>query len=224
LSIDYALKQQIPVIAVTKKTYGPLRPNAQKALELLQHSEVIFDLDPFQRAENIHKTTSNSFLMPLGGFHQEAAKTSLSLGYEIGDFHKQTPLKRVFLDAGTGLQAACALLALQEIGFQGEAYIVMMGPLDFYKVMQQVSEWVELPLPSFKIHPVYPLTARSYGKTNKTLQDFRKEFFEKEKIVLDDVYNAKLFHTALSYIRDLKLEGPYLIVHSGGTYSGTISE
>ncbi len=215
-SIDYCQKQGLPCLGVTKKPYGPLRANAQAAIKLLDN--LIYVNDPFEEAKRLHEKMPGSFLMPLGGFHPEAAKTSLSLGYQIMDFHQKTPLEAVFFDAGTGLQAASALLAMQERGFQGTAYVITMGPLDMAAVISQVSEWTARALPTFNVIVKRPDVAKKYGSSHPIIERFAIEFYNTYSIRLDAVYNSKLFYTA----KQLLQEEHTLIVHSGGTYAGTI--
>lgn len=216
----YLCKQHnLKPLVFTKMPYGDLRPNAKATLHMLEEGELFLTDDYQALADRYVHQHPQSFLMPLGGFSQEAALSSLSLGYDIFAFHQKTPLDHIILDAGTGLQAASCLIALQDKGFKGHAHIICMGALDFDKVLDQVAHWTQKTIPSFPIHSLPPALARSYGSSNQRLLDFQKDFFAKTNIILDTVYNAKSFYTLFEMQKKGLIQGSCLIVHSGGTYA-----
>lgn len=219
-SLTYCENYALKAVVFTKKPYGPLRANAQAVLAKI---EPHYCQDPFLEGALLAQKNKGAFLMPLGGFHKEAARSALSLGEEIALFNEQTPLEHLFLDAGTGLQAAAALIALQGFDYRGEAHVVCMGPLDFKNVLETVAKWLHLPLPTFKIHIHTPIIGKRYGSFPKELQEFSEDFYQKTGILLDPYYNAKLFHTASVLMKQNKVTGTVLLVHSGGTYSATTS-
>jgi len=218
LSVFYCKKEGLKPLVLTTKPYGPLRPNAEAVLKLLQEDEICYVKDPLKEAQELHLEDEKAFLMPLGGFHKESALSALSLGYEIMDFHDKTPIDTLFVDAGTGLQASSCLMAMQERGFSKEAIVVCMGPLDFDSVLDQVALWTEKTKPTFKIRVCQPMIGKRYGSIPKEIKTYQLEFFKKHGISLDAFYNAKLFYTAEKMMEKDKL-GTCLIVHSGGTYS-----
>lgn len=181
--------------------------------------DLIFCCDPFHEASIQHEQDPQSFLMPLGGYSKHAALSSLSLGYEIMEFHKKTPLETVILDAGTGLQAASALVAMQDKGYQNKAYVIAMGNLDFESVLSNICQWTLLKKPTFEIEVIRPTLGASYGSWNQTLERYRGEFLDKTGIILDRFYNTKSFYTLEELIKKNKTSQTCLIVHSGGTFS-----
>ena len=203
----------------TKKPYGPLRKNAEAVIKMTNPDQLFFYEDPHKEALDFAKNRPSCFVMPLGGFSKDAAMSALSLGYEIANFNNLHKLDHVILDAGTGLQAASCLVALEEMGFKGQAHVICMGPLDFKSVLEQVSLWTQKAAPRFKIHVMRPFIAKAYGSSNRTLKHFQDEFFQKTGIVLDTVYNAKSFYTMYELQKQGLIQGNCLIVHSGGTYS-----
>ena len=56
----------------------------------------------------------------------------------------------------------------------------------------------------------------SFGAVSKKLLQFIKSFGQKEGILLDPAYNAKLFYSAMQLIEENKMSGNCLIIHSGG--------
>lgn len=225
MAIDYANRFGYSIVAFTKKPYTTLNGNAKKALQILTNHKLIYtDNDLELKAEAFAQSHKNAFLIPLGGYSQSAAISSLSLGYEIANFDKKTKLDHIILDAGTGLQASSCLIALQERSFQGQAHVILMGNLDFSKCLDDVSLWTGLKKPEFNINILRPILGKKYGSTNTTLETFRRVFFENTNIHLDAVYNSKSFFLLKTMLDEKKLIGNILIVHSGGTYSGVISE
>lgn len=219
-SVDLCQKYGLKPLVFSKKPYGHLRSNAKAVLQRLAADEIVYDDHFIDKASEFSQHHPDYFLMPLGGFSKHAAISALSLGYDIYKFHTINPLDYIFLDAGTGLQAASCLIALQEMGYKGKVFVICMGSLDFDQVILKVCEWTNLSAPTFSIEVIKPKTAKSYGSTNRTLINFKNDFFEKTGIVLDDVYNAKSFYTLLELQKTRQVEGTCLIVHSGGTYSG----
>jgi 1-aminocyclopropane-1-carboxylate deaminase len=223
-SIYLAKKHNIQIKAFCKKPYGTLRANAQAVKDLLSDDELVFCDDPWQEAQSAHLKTLRSYVMPLGGYSKEAAQSALSLGYDIMQFASTVSIDHIFLDAGTGLQAASCLLAMQEMGYKGSATVVRMGNLDFDKVIKEISDWTLKSLPSFAIDVIPPSKGKMYGSRNRDVDFFSEKFESASLIKLDPVYNSKLFYTLDHMIQTNKVQGTLLVVHSGGTYSGTISE
>jgi 1-aminocyclopropane-1-carboxylate deaminase len=219
-TVHLCKKHNLKPRVFTKKPFGNLRPNAKATLDLLSEDEIFVDNDYHQKAHEYLKDHASSFLMPLGGYHPKAAASSLSLGYEIFDFHQKTPLDHVILDAGTGLQAAACLLALEEKGYQGKAHIICMGALDFDQVLKQIACWTDKKLPNFSVNVIRPFIAKSYASSNKTLDEFKNVFFTNNGIRLDTTYNAKSFYTLIQMYQKRQVQGTCLIVHSGGIYAG----
>ena len=56
----------------------------------------------------------------------------------------------------------------------------------------------------------------SFGAVSKNNLDFIKEFGQAEGILIDPVYNSKLFYTGFEKIKSEQLKGKILFVHSGG--------
>lgn len=218
-SIYLCKKHRIKPYVFTKKPFGTLRNNAKAALEILEPDEIFFDDNYLKKASLYALNHPDYFLMPLGGYCQPAAISSLSLGYDIDNFNQKIPLDEIILDAGTGLQAAACLIALEEKGFKGKAHVICMGPLEFNKVLTQVALWTQKPHPLFEVNAIRPITAKSYGSFNKTLSNFQNEFLDKTGIILDPIYNAKSFYTLLSMQKKGQVRGTCLIVHSGGSYA-----
>lgn len=227
LSIEYCLKSNLNFKVYTKKPFGQLRPNARCVLNMTPHDALIYSDSPWQDARQAQELDAKSVLMPLGGYSQQAAVSSLSLGHDIMAFNELNALDTVILDAGTGLQAASALVAMQQRGYKNKAYVIAMGHLDFDAVLKDICLWTNLEKPTFDIEVIRPSTGWRYGSWNKTLDDYSREFFKNTGIILDPVYNAKSFYTMEKLVKDNKTGKSCLIVHSGGTYgsyTGTISE
>jgi len=210
-------------LVITSKSSDPVHGNASLLLKLLNDEQLLYAQDPFLEALRVHEKTPGSFLMPLGGYHPQAAQSALSLGSGLMEFHQRVPLSQIFLDAGTGLSAASALLQMQAQGYQGKAYVIKMGKLNFSEVLAQTSQWVNLEMPRFSFEVLPPVLGKYYGKSDPVLDRFALEFYQHTGILLDPFYNAKLFYTASRLIQETASKGTTLIVHSGGTLSGYVA-
>lgn len=218
LSTLYAKWHNIPFLIVTKKHHG--EPNLNTRLtKAVAQDQIIYSEAINVELEKLQNKYPDHYLMPLGGFCKLGALGATSLGEQIEAFDQKTPIDYLFLDAGSGLTAASVITYLENTTFKGTIYVITMGPLDFDLVLKQVKEWLEVHSSRLRIEVLRPSIGKSYGSRPSTLQAYAKIFYQKNGILLDPVYNAKLFYTAEQILKTLDPEKNSLVVHSGGDLS-----
>jgi len=157
--------------------------------------------------------------MPLGGFCRLGAEGAMSLGKDIEAFNSKTKIDHLFLDAGTGLTAASVIAYLETTCFCGTIYVVAMGRLDFNEVLTQVKEMLNVKSSRLQVKQFEPNCGKRYGSKPKELQNYADQFYKKNGILLDPIYNVKLFHTFEKFTQTIPSSENCLIVHSGGSLS-----
>jgi 1-aminocyclopropane-1-carboxylate deaminase/D-cysteine desulfhydrase-like pyridoxal-dependent ACC family enzyme len=218
LSTLYAKWHQIPFIIVTKKPYGHPNLNTKLTLELAQDRIVYSDAVDCDVAK-LQQDNPNHFVMPLGGSCELGALGASTLGQDIENFNKTKPVDALFLDAGTGLTAASVIAYLEKTDFLGKVFVIAMGPLDFEKILKEVKSWLNVSSSRIQYEIHKPSIGKSYGSKPAFLDTYAKAFYQQNGILLDPIYNAKLFYTAETIIQGFDLTKTSLIVHSGGDLS-----
>ena len=129
----------------------------------------------------------------------------------------------LFIDAGTGMSAMGLLLAHAYMGHPSQIHIVLMADseesfldrLEDYKKAWStlIGSDIEIgQLPTF----YRPETGKSFGSVNRSVLNGISEIAKKEGLLLDPVYNAKLFAKTYQILQDTALKGNVCLVHSGG--------
>ena len=201
-------------------------------ISLLLEEEKTFWIDSDQSYEEIVQEYENklekSFLwVPQGSSCKHALPGALSLAEDIALNEKEHNIcfDHIFVDAGTGFSAAALLLGLGKLQKKAHVTVVQLAGSDFkfYLMLEECKKFFqdlygEKPnLPSFEVER--PKLAKSFGSVSKTHMNFIKDFAKNEGILLDPIYNAKLFLHAKEKIENEKLKGNILLIESGGTFS-----
>ena len=165
--------------------------------------------------------------VPLGASSKQSLPGALTLAEDIFRNQKEHSLtfSHIFIDAGTGFTAAALLIGLGYLKFQGTAHIVQVagGDLEFFVMLEEskkhFNDLFGVPASPIEFHMHRPKKAKSFGSISKEHLEFITQMARKEGILLDPMYNAKLFLEAKESIIEEKLSGNILIIQSGGTLS-----
>jgi 1-aminocyclopropane-1-carboxylate deaminase/D-cysteine desulfhydrase-like pyridoxal-dependent ACC family enzyme len=178
-----------------------------------------------QRNQRIH-----TVVIPEGSVMTEAIPGAVTLALDIirNENSLGVNFERIFMDAGTGFQAAVALLTYSWLEKPTQFYVVLMA--DAVEVFEDklrrfhvaYEKWLNQKI-SFPTNYtlLHPLTARSFGSVNAGVYDTMIDLARKEGIFVDPIYSAKLFNRSRQYLSDGIYKGNTLIVHSGGALSLT---
>jgi 1-aminocyclopropane-1-carboxylate deaminase len=172
-------------------------------------------------------------IIPEGAFMEEALPGAMTLAFDIFANEKKENLSfdHLWLDAGSGLTAIAAILVYAFYQRNTKIHIVLLADTKeiFINKLQQNHIIAEklfntfIPFSSKFIEEnlVFhqPFTAKSFGSTNSTLNQWIKEFARNEGFFLDPLYSAKLVGTAHHFMETHTMSGYHLIVHSGGILS-----
>jgi 1-aminocyclopropane-1-carboxylate deaminase/D-cysteine desulfhydrase-like pyridoxal-dependent ACC family enzyme len=216
---------------LNRTTHTPVQGNFFFTLLTLKPHQIIWiepgtDIQELQ--SQYERILQKSFIwVPMGSVCKEALPGSLTLPLDIlkNQQDKSLSFKNIFIDAGTGFNAAALLLGLGYLDIKAKVYIVQVAgsDLDFPNMLGKCALffkelYLENPSPApFEL--LRPHKARSFGSVSTEHIEFIKEMAESEGILLDPIYNAKLFATAKAIILEKQLSGDTLIIHSGGTLS-----
>jgi len=162
-----------------------------------------------------------SYIVPEGACMEEALPGALTLFSDILENQNelQVQFDHIFIEAGTGTQAIALILGMQSVLHTAKIHVVLLADTEeaFKDKLERFSKktFSEQNLPSnFEIH--FPKSAASFGSVTSEGFNFLKEFAKKEGVFLDPIYSVKLFQTGYQVIRENKLKGNILFIHSGG--------
>lgn len=172
------------------------------------------------------------FILEEGAAVKEALPGALTLAIDIcrNEAEHQIEFDHIFIDSGTGFSASALILGLQAMGKTCHVHVVQVAEAA-ERFHQFFSKWKlafetdflrSKPLPSFstKDYSVYsPSIAPSFGSINRKLLEYIQLFAQREGILLDPIYSAKLFYEASLIIQKQGITGNILIIHSGGIFS-----
>lgn len=164
-------------------------------------------------------------VIPEGSAMPSAIPGTLSLALDIIRNEKEENIvfDHLFLDTGTGFQASITLLAYAWMEKSAAFTLVVMANerQDFEEKLNEYhvafEKWLEEKMPFPKNYELlYPVTAKSFGSVNAKVIDSVSDMAQKEGILTDPIYSAKLFDTAKNELKSKPKLGKVLIVHSGG--------
>jgi 1-aminocyclopropane-1-carboxylate deaminase/D-cysteine desulfhydrase-like pyridoxal-dependent ACC family enzyme len=167
------------------------------------------------------------FLVREGGAQIEALWGSLTLPLDIVQQEKELGLRftKIWVDAGTGLTAQALILGLGLLQSQIHCEILLCAgsEAEFQKDLEQrraeLSHDLQrtIPCASFRCHR--PLSARSFGATNKAVFQEIQRTAQESGVLLDPIYSAKLMMAVRASQPTWSAEEKVLILHAGGTSS-----
>lgn len=165
-------------------------------------------------------------LIPEGGLMPESFLGALTLSLDICRNQRELNciFDHFFIDAGTGLTAIASILALSYLQPEMHIHVIVMASTKaiFLETLKEYhaifTTYLGHPLPflsNFSLY--YPQNARSFGSVNHAVIETIREMAQKEGVLLDPIYNAKLIAEAKQIIQTI--EGNILLTHSGGVLS-----
>eukprot|EP01080_Neovahlkampfia_damariscottae_P003610 gene3610-6344_t len=128
----------------------------------------------------------------------------------------------IFIDSGTGTTAISLILKFSKLQRKNlKVFVIQMNnELNFeeelFNIKNEIFGNENLELIPYEV--LYPNKLKSFGSTNKETFQYIKYFAQNEGVLLDPVYNAKLFLKSSEIIKNLT--GNSLIIHSGGNIFG----
>jgi 1-aminocyclopropane-1-carboxylate deaminase/D-cysteine desulfhydrase len=164
-------------------------------------------------------------VIPEGSVLSEAIPGAVTLALDIIRNEKEEKVffDQIFLDAGTGFQAAMTMLAYAWLEKTTKFSVVLMAdpPHVFNQKLKDChrlfEEWLKEKVPfPVNYRMILPKTAKSFGSVNMSVIETTIGLARSEGMFADPVYSAKLFDTARHEIMNENEVGNTLIVHSGG--------
>lgn len=180
-------------------------------------------------AERLAKNLEEGdFYVPEGGVMPASLPGALSLPLEIAAQEQRLgiELESVWIDAGSGFSAQALILGLGFLERKTKVQVVLCAGDEAsfeagLKARKAEAEklWPEdrWNLADWTLHR--PSTARSYGATNRQVWDAMQNVLSREGLLLDPLYNAKLFLTFAAKRTTESQNAATLLVHSGGALS-----
>ncbi len=127
----------------------------------------------------------------------------------------------VWMDVGTGFAAATTMLMAARVGLRSHFHLVQVAgnEEDFLVMCRQAADWwQEVFAESAPVWPTFhlykPPTAKAFGAVNAKVWQQVRQLAQREGVLADPVYTAKLFLTAQQVIPQQR--GKVLMVHGGG--------
>ena len=165
--------------------------------------------------------------VPMGASCKQSLPGALTLAEDIIRNEKDYGLgfSHIFIDAGTGFAAAGLLLGLGYLKSQTMAHVVQVagGDLEFFVMLEECKKYFAdlfgIPGACIEFDMHRPKKGKSFGSISQEHLRFITSMAREEGILLDPMYNAKLFLEAKQSIIEEKLSGNILIIQSGGTLS-----
>lgn len=166
-----------------------------------------------------------TYVLSEGAHCPEGLTGALTLPLDIirNEIENALHFDHIFVDAGTGLTASALILAFAWLQKSTHLHVVLMAgiPEDFLKQLSELklifNAWLSisnLMTGNFSLHVPQ---LKKFGQMNQALFQFINDFAKSEGILTDPIYSAKLFLEAKKIIKEKKLSGNILIIHSGGS-------
>lgn len=160
---------------------------------------------------NLFSKKENLFIVPEFGIHTSSIYSLNQLWKEIENFE----FEYLFLDIGTGFTSLTALEYFKDKKLIGVS--IGQDEKKIYKYLENLSKKLNLEksnLSRLKIIP--PVISKSFGSTNKELDEFVKTTFLTTGFFLEPIYSAKSIYTIQKYIKKNLPNGKGIYIHQGG--------
>lgn len=204
---------------------GPKRGNAMLASLLIPEEQITrisrSDWTDVEQMATEWATAQNGnvYVIPEGGNCLPSVPGAATLVYAWA-LSEPDRFQHVWLDAGTGLTAATAILMSGALSWSGTIHVVLTAgnETSFSVQLEQTSDWwkacfgIEAQPCKFELH--IPPTAKSFGSVNATVWQEVTKIAREEGILADPVYTAKLFLTLKQEMGSFP--GRHLVIHGGG--------
>lgn len=220
-ALQIAREQQWAVTAFLLKPWSRLtQGNFEKSSLFLAEQDIIWvTRQQWPDVESIALAwqsglDENSFLLKEGAAVPPAFSGAMSLGEDIQRNEDRNAIKfdQIVIDAGTGFSAIALGHWLQKNNHPAQLHVVLMAD-DEKTFLRKAQYWLGYEPNHLICHR--PATARSFGSVNQTVRDEIKLTAMQEGFLLDPIYSAKMFLTARALLREDKLSGKVLLIHSG---------
>jgi 1-aminocyclopropane-1-carboxylate deaminase/D-cysteine desulfhydrase-like pyridoxal-dependent ACC family enzyme len=163
------------------------------------------------------------FYIPSGARMKEAIPGALSLIHDLEKNERELGITfdHVFIDSGTGTTAVTAILGSALLKKHTHFHVIQMaGTSHEFKMLIEDFRSALPPIHSPLRYSLYqPLTARSFGSTNASVWKCVVHMARHEGILVDPIYNAKLFSEGKRLLQQGKIQGNVLFIHSGGGFA-----
>jgi 1-aminocyclopropane-1-carboxylate deaminase len=175
--------------------------------------------------EYVSKHSNEVFdIIQEGASNIESIAGSMTLADDIIKNEKENNLtfKNVFVDSGTGTTAISLILRFSQLNRNDlKVHVIQMeNSLNFKVELNRIRNELKLESPLIPFELYKPNNLSSFGTTNQELFKFIQHFAREEGILLDPIYNAKLFLKSSEIIHSLNEFEHSLIIHSGGNLNG----
>jgi 1-aminocyclopropane-1-carboxylate deaminase len=169
-----------------------------------------------------------TFSVPLGAAMKEALPGCLTLALDILRNEEELALEfdHIFIDSGTGVMAAILMLVYAYLQKKTQIHVFLIGGTTetFFHTLSKSQKWFSdllsaaVPSPTlFTLNsPLLP-----FGIINEEILQFIVKFGKMEGILLDPIYNGKLFFEGKKSLSSLKKVHNPLFIHSGGGFAFT---
>ncbi len=222
-------EHRLPFKAYIKESSSPIQHGNALLRELLiapDQVRWVSDLDWPKVWDLAQHENPKSWVIPEGGSHPQAIFGAATLGLEITRQEEKLGqcFRHVFIDSGTSFMAGVLVGIRQWLQPGSSTHVVLTAGDEAFFLAQydQLRTWsaeFHFPQPFEAANQLtchLPATAKAFGASNASIRRYIVESARKHGLLLDPVYTAKLFFTAEQAIRKGSLEGPVLIIHSGG--------
>lgn len=169
-----------------------------------------------EKAETFSQTTP--FICPEGAFCKESLPGAMTLAEDIQRNEQELGIEfsDIFIDAGTGLSAMALLFGLKK---KKKVHILLLAEeekvfLEKLKALQKETGLSPAPFSLYR-----PSKLKSFGSHSKKLFKIITRVAHEEGILLDPVYNGKMFLFLEEEREKFNLGKHALMIHSGGTLS-----
>lgn len=221
-------ENKIPSRLFLKKQKNPVPKGNSFLLKLLANPSSIQYVEPenWSRVGEVAKEMMEElgekqyFIVPEGGSCEQSIQGLSTLMADIEQNEKEHSLifDHIFIDAGTSLTAAVLAFSNTQLARKTQIHVVhIAGNAQLFEAQWKIcNDFFISNLPTKNIVHHLPASAKSFGSVNATIWTEISKLAQKEGLLCDPIYTAKLFYTAKQVIQNEKLEGNILIIHSGG--------
>lgn len=211
-------EKEIPFTFFVLERHGKLEGNAKLLFELCQNALIEVKRPDWEGVASLVTQAAtryaHPFICPEGAFCKEALTGAMSLAQDIKINEKEHDVlfSDIFIDAGTGLSAIGLLKGLGKTSKRVHILLLAEEEGVFLKKLEGIA-----PLPEF--HLYRPSKLKSFGAVSKAHLKRIEEVRQKSGVVLDPLYNAKLFSFIQEARENVPLGQNALMIHSGGTHT-----
>lgn len=223
--VQTAREHQLSITAFLLKPWSEaVQGNFQLSQMFLEDEDIVWvtreDWPKVEEQAIAHQATLDgpSYVLREGASNPEALPGAMTLADDIlrNELEAGVDFSHIYTDAGTGFSALALAHRLKQLGHHASIICLLMAGTerDFHLQARRILGYAP---DNLELHR--PLTARSFGAINQTVRNEIRRCAKEEGILLDPIYNAKLFLSCRTLIQERNTAAAHLIIHSGGTLS-----